>query len=82
MIQNHADLLTACTLPDGRCGDHSRHVSGALAVDHDAKFTSDVFRAFVQSMGSCLIVGSAYHTNTNAKAERANDWDSHLTLAE
>jgi hypothetical protein len=23
-------------------------------------------------MGSCLIVGSAYHTNTNAKVERAN----------
>ena len=49
-------------------------------------------------MGSCLIVGSAYHKNTNAKVERANgvisdtlrayangrkdDWDSHLTLAE
>ena len=73
-----------------------------LVVNHDAnfvaKFTSDVFRAFVKSMGSCLIVGSAYHKNTNAKVERANcvisdtlrayangskiDWDSHLTLAE
>jgi hypothetical protein len=31
-----------------------------------------VFRAFVKSMGSCLIVGSAYHKNTNAKVERAN----------
>jgi hypothetical protein len=49
-------------------------------------------------MGSCLIVGSAYHKNTNAKVERANgvisdtlrayangrkdDWDDHLSLAE
>jgi hypothetical protein len=31
-----------------------------------------VFRAFVRSMGSTLIVGSAYHNNTNAKVERAN----------
>ena len=45
-----------------------------LVVDHDAKFTSDVFRAFAKSMGSCLrlTVGSAYHKNTNAKVERAN----------
>ena len=57
-----------------------------------------MFRAFVKGWGSCLIVGSAYHKNTNAKVERANgvisdtlrayangrkdDWDSHLTLAE
>ena len=62
-------------------------------VDHDAKFTSDVFRAFAKSMGACLIVGSAYHKITNDKVERANgvicdklrayangskdDWDSH-----
>ncbi len=68
-----------------------------LVVDHDPKFTSEVFRAFVKSMGSCLIVGSAYHKNTNAKVERANrvisdtlsayangrkdDWDRQLTLA-
>ena len=67
-------------------------------VDHDAKFMSDVFLAVAKSMGSCLIVGSAYHKNTNAKVERANgvisdtlrsyanerkdDWDIHLTLAE
>ena len=69
-----------------------------LVEDHGAKVTSEEFRAFVKSMGSCLIVGSAYHKNTNAKVERANgvisdtlrayangckdDWDSHLTLAE
>ena len=42
-----------------------------IVVDHDAKFTSQVFRAFVKSMGSSLIVGSAYHKNTNARVERA-----------
>ncbi len=69
-----------------------------LVVDHDPKFTSAVFRAFAKGMGSCLIVGSAYHKNTNAKVERANgvigdtlrafangckdDWDRQLPLAE
>jgi len=43
-----------------------------LVVDHDSKFTSAVFRAFAKGMSSCLIVGSAYHKNTNAKVERAN----------
>jgi hypothetical protein len=43
-----------------------------LVVDHDSKFTSAVFRAFAKGMGSCLIVGLAYHKNTNAKVERAN----------
>ena len=43
-----------------------------LVVDHDAKFTSEVFRAFVKSIGSSLIVGSAYHKNTNAKVNRVN----------
>ena len=57
-----------------------------------------MFRAFVKGIGSSLIVGSAYHKNTNAKVERANgvisdalrayangrkdDWDLHLVLAE
>ena len=41
-------------------------------VDHDAKFTSEVFQAFVRSIGSSLIVGSAYHKNNNDKVERAN----------
>ena len=43
-----------------------------LVVDHDPKFTSDIFRAFVKGMGSCIIVGSAYHKNTYAKVELAN----------
>ncbi len=41
-------------------------------VDHDSNFTSDEFLAFVKGWGSCLIVGSAHHKNTNAKVERAN----------
>ncbi len=43
--------------------------SDVLVVDHGPKFTSEVFRAFVKGMGSSLqvIVGSAYHNNTNAK---------------
>ena len=69
-----------------------------LVVDHDAKFTSEVFLAFVKSMGSSLIVGLAYHKNTNAKVERAkrvmgdtlrayangrkDDWDKQLQFAE
>jgi hypothetical protein len=45
-----------------------------LVVDHDSKFTSEVFRvcAFVKGWGSCLVVGSVYHKNNNAKVERAN----------
>ncbi len=45
-----------------------------LVLDHwhNPKFTSEVFLAFVKSMGSCLIVGSAYHKNTNAMFEQAN----------
>ena len=44
-----------------------------LVVNPNAKFTSEVFLAFVKGMGECLIVGSAYHRNTNARMERAND---------
>jgi hypothetical protein len=68
-----------------------------LVVDRDPKFTGDVFRAFVRSMGSCLIIGSAYNNNTITKVEWANgvisytlrayangrkdDWDRQLPLA-
>jgi hypothetical protein len=113
MIQNHVDLLSGkvhavptratATAADAaaiirdlclRSGDGFPDV---LVVDHDSKFTSEVFRAFVKGWGSSLIVGSAYHKNTNAKVERANgvvsdtlrafangrkdDWDDHLPLA-
>ena len=113
MIQNHVDLLsgkvhavsTRSTATAAEAAEIIRDMclrSGdgfpdVLVVDHDPKFTSDVFRAFVRSMGSCLIVGSAYHKNTNAKVERANgvigdtlrayangrkdDWDRQLPLA-
>ncbi len=83
-------------MPPVRSGDGFPDV---LVADHDPKFTGEVFLAFVKSMGSCLrvIVGSAYHKNTNAKVERANgvigdtlrayatgrkdDWDRQLPLA-
>ena len=114
MIQNHVDLLsgkvfavpTRATATAAEAAEIIRDLclrSGTgfpdvLVVDHDPKFTSDVFRAFAKGMGSCLIVGSAYHKNTNAKVERANgvigdtlrafangrkdDWDRQLPLAE
>ena len=90
MIQNHLDLLSGKVhaVPTGatataadaaeiirntclRSGDGFPDV---LVVDHGAKFRSEVFRAFAKSMGSSLIVGSAYHKSTNAKVavERAN----------
>ena len=113
MIQNHVDLLSGkvhavptrstATAADAaaiicdmclRSGDGFPDV---LVVDHDSKFTSALFRSFVKGWGSGLIVGSAYHKNTNAKVERANgvvsdtlrafangrkdDWDCHLPLA-
>ncbi len=88
IIQNHVDLLSGkvhavptrstATATDAaaiirdmclRSGDVFPDV---LTVDHDSEFTSEVFRAFVKGWGSCLIVGSAYHKNTNAKVDRAN----------
>ncbi len=88
MIQNHVDLLlgkvhavpTCATATAAEASEIIRDMclrSGdgfpnVLVVDHDPKFTSEVFRAFVKSMGSCLIVGSAYHKKTNATVERAN----------
>ena len=75
MIQNHVDLLSGkvhavptrstATATDAahilrdmclRSGDGFPDV---LVVDHDSKFTSEVFRAFVTGWGSCLIVCSA-----------------------
>jgi hypothetical protein len=41
-----------------------------LVVDHKPKFTSTMFREFIRRIGSSLIVGSAFHKNTNAKTER------------
>ena len=64
MIQNHVDLLSclvhavptratataadAATIIRDMC---LRSCAGFLVVDHDAKFTSDVFRAFAKNMG-------------------------------
>ncbi len=87
MIQNHINLLSGkvSTVPKRamamaadaaeiihymclRSGDGFPDV---LVVDHDPKFTSNMFWALVKSIGSCLIVRSAYHKNTNAKVEQA-----------
>ncbi len=88
MIQNHVDLLSgkvhavptratatakdAVEIIRGMCLRSGNGFPDVLVVDHDPKFTSEVFRAFAKGWGSCLIVGSAYHKNTNAKVERAN----------
>ena len=88
MIQNYVDLLSgklhavpthstatatdAAVIIRDMCLRSGTGFPDALVMDHDAKFTSEVFRAFVKGWGSCLIVGPAYHENTNAKAERAN----------
>jgi hypothetical protein len=37
----------------------------ALVLDHDPKFTSDVFWAFAKGMGSCLFVGAACRCKNN-----------------
>jgi hypothetical protein len=86
MIQNHVNLLSgkvhafstratatadAAEIIRDMCLRSGDGFPDVLVVDHDPKFTSNVFRAFVRSMGLCLIVGSAYHKNTNAKVERA-----------
>jgi len=47
-------------------------IPDVLVVDHDPKFTSTLFQEFTRRIGSSLIVGSAYHKNTNAKTERVN----------
>jgi hypothetical protein len=72
-------------------------VPDVLVVDHDPKFTSAVFQEFTRRLGSNLVVGSAFHKNTNAKVERTNgvigdtlrafangrkdDWDQQLPFA-
>jgi hypothetical protein len=114
MIQNHVDLLSgkvhvvprratataadAAAILRDMCLLSGAGFPDVLMVDHDPKLTSEVFRAFVKSMDSCLIVGSAYHKNTKAKVERTNgvvsdvlrayangrkeDWDVHILPAE
>jgi hypothetical protein len=113
MIQVHVDLLSgklhavptrktdtaamAAEIIRDMCLRSGDGFPDTLVVDHDPKFTSDIFRAFVKGMGTNLVVGSAYHKNTNAKVERANgvigdtlrafangrkdDWDKHLSMA-
>ena len=43
-----------------------------LAVDHDRKFASALFKDCTRRTGSSLLNGSAYRKTTNAKAERVS----------
>jgi hypothetical protein len=47
-------------------------VPDVLAMDHDPKFTSKLFQEFTRRIGSSLLIGSAYHKNTNTWAKRVN----------
>ena len=47
-------------------------VPDVLVVDRDPKFTSKLIQKFTRSIGSRLLIGSAYHKNTNARSERMN----------
>ena len=113
-VQVHVDYLSGkvyavpCRSTD-TAADAAKHIldmalrSGdgipdVLVVDHDPKFTSNLFREFTRRIGSSLLVGSAFHKNTNAKVERVNgvlgdtlrayangrkdDWDVWLPYAE
>ena len=69
MIQNHVDLLSgkvhavptrstataadAAAIIRDMCLRSCDGFPDVLVVDHDSKFTSEVFRAFVKGMGSC-----------------------------
>jgi hypothetical protein len=90
MTQNHVDLLSGkvqavptsatVTAKDATdilvemCMRSDDGLPDVIVVDHNARFTIALFRAFVKSMGPCLIVRSTYHKNTNhdAQVERAN----------
>ena len=43
-----------------------------LVVDHNPKFTSQLFSEFTKAIGSALIVGTVYHKNTGASVELTN----------
>ena len=47
-------------------------VPDVLVVDHNPKFTSQLFLEFTKAIGSALIVGTTYHKNTGARVERTN----------
>ena len=47
-------------------------IPDVLVVDHDPEFTSALFQEFTLRIGLSLLIGSAYHKNTNAKAELVN----------
>jgi hypothetical protein len=59
-VENVAEIIRDICLRsrDSECFPH------VLVVDHDPKFTSEVFRAFIKGMGSCLILVMASAQST------------------
>ena len=73
IIQNHVDLLSckvhavptrstataedAAEIIRDMCLRSDDGFPDILLVEHDSKFISEVFRAFVNGWGSCLVVG-------------------------
>ena len=72
-----AQTLLDHSLRSGDC------VPDVLVVDHDPKFTSQLFREFTKAIGLALIVGTAYHKNTGASVVQTNSvlGDTLLALA-
>ena len=50
-------------------GDSMHNV---LVIDHDPKFTSQLFHKFTKAIGSVLILGTAYHKNTGGSVKWTN----------
>ena len=46
-------------------------VPDVLVVDHNPKFTSQLFHEFTKAIGLALIVGTSYHKNTEADQQCA-----------
>jgi hypothetical protein len=78
LLSGNAHAVPTATLADAEetiremcfCSDEG--LWQVLAVDHDPRITSKVFRAFAKGIGLCLIFGSAYtDTKRDTKAERA-----------
>ena len=47
-------------------------VDQITVADHEPKLTSTLVKEFTRRIGSSLLIGSAYHKSTNARAERVS----------